>query len=130
MNRHASLVVHGLIGWAICGATIAIGRQVVSMQATLWIHAAVAPVAFALLTAHHFSRFPSSSPARTALVMLAVVVGLDAGLVAPVVERSYAMFRSVLGTWVPFASIVLASYWTGRGSRQASQVETARTLAH
>ena len=49
-----------------------------------------------------------------ALTMLAVVVGLDALLVAPFLEHSYAMFGSVLGTWVPFASIFAASYLVGR----------------
>ncbi len=124
MGGRLNLAIHALVGWAICGATIALGRQLVSMQLTLWIHAVVAPVAFALLTRHHFKRFPDSSPVKTAFVMLAIVVGLDALLVAPVFERSYVMFTSVLGTWVPFASIFMASYWTGRGRVQATVAST------
>ncbi len=124
MTRQLSVVVHGLVGWAICGATVVVGRQLISMQATLWIHAAVAPVAFALLTEHHFRRFPASSAVRTALAMLAIVVGLDALLVAPVFERSYAMFTSVLGTWVPFALIFAASYCAGSVRRRAAAVQT------
>ncbi len=126
MSGQVSVVIHALVGWAICGATVAVGRQVVSMQATLWIHAVVAPAAFALLTRHHFKRFPSSSAAKTALAMVAIVVGLDAGLVAPAIERSYAMFGSVLGTWVPFASILIASYGVGRVSRLTPRGETMR----
>jgi hypothetical protein len=34
-------------------------------------------------------------------------------VVAPIFERSYAMFRSLNGTWVPFASIFLASLAAG-----------------
>src|SRR5512137_2583007 len=101
MSRTLSVVIHGLAGWAICGATIAIGRQVASMQTTLIVHAIVAPLAFGLLTRHHFGRFPDSSPGKVALALLGIVVGLDALLVAPVFERSYDMFKSVLGTWIP-----------------------------
>lgn len=110
MNRQTSLVIHGLIGWAICGATIGIGRQLLPMNVTLIVHALVAPVAFGLLTWNHTRRFPESSARIIALSMVGMVIGLDAGLVAPVFERSYKMFRSVLGTWIPFTLILGASY--------------------
>jgi hypothetical protein len=34
--------------------------------------------------------------------------------VAPVFERSYAMFRSVRGTWLPFGLIFLVTWIVGR----------------
>ena len=34
-------------------------------------------------------------------------------MVAPLFERSYAMFRSALGTWIPFVAIFLASWAAG-----------------
>jgi hypothetical protein len=34
-------------------------------------------------------------------------------VVAPLFEHSYAMFRSALGTWIPFAAIFLASWAAG-----------------
>ena len=114
MSKNRSVLVHGVVGWAVCGATVAVGRQLVSMEVTLLIHAAVAPLAFGLLTWHHFKRFPGSSARGTALAMVGIVIALDALLVAPVIERSYAMFRSVIGTWVPFALIAAASYLAGR----------------
>ena len=116
MTKHASLVGHAVVGWAICGATIGIGRQLISMQATLWVHAAVAPLAFGLLTSHFIRTHPSSSPLATAIVMLGVVVGFDALVVAPFFERSYAMFSSVLGTWIPFLLIFAASYGVARSA--------------
>ncbi len=116
MGKTVSVVIHGVVGWAICGATVAVGRLVVSMQTTLIVHAVVAPLAFGLLTWHHFSDSPGSSPRSVALSMAGIVVGLDALFVAPVLERSYEMFRSVLGTWIPFGSILAASYLAGRMS--------------
>ena len=127
MNRYTSVVIHGLVGWAICGATVGIGRQLLPMNVTLIIHAVVAPVAFGLLTWHHMRRFPDSSPWVIALSMMGLVIGLDAGVVAPLFERSYEMFRSVLGTWIPFALILAASYLVARqiGSRRQSSGDAA-----
>jgi hypothetical protein len=45
--------------------------------------------------------------------MTGVVVIPDACVVAPLFERSYAMFRSLIGTWIPFATIFLASWAAG-----------------
>ncbi|MEW6674065.1 MAG: hypothetical protein AB1427_20420 [Thermodesulfobacteriota bacterium] len=117
MTRHIDLAIHGVVGWAICGASVVIGRQLVSMDATLVIHAGVAPVAFGFLTWNYCRRHPHSRPGAIALTLLGIVVGLDALVVAPLFERSYAMFRSVFGTWIPFGSILASSYVVGRVMR-------------
>ena len=127
MKKLTILVLYAVVGWAICGATITVGRQMLSMDVALLIHAAVAPLTFGVLTWLFFKWFPSSSALPVALTMLGVVVGLDAFVVAPFLERSYAMFRSVLGTWMPFASIFVASYLVGRACRQRqSESRTGR----
>jgi hypothetical protein len=54
---------------------------------------------------------------------LGVVVFLDFFLVAPVWEKNYAMFSSVLGTWIPFALIFAATYLTGRYSSSQSPLK-------
>jgi hypothetical protein len=112
-RRWLELGTLGLVGWALCGATIAIGRRLISIQATLVVHAFVAPLVFGLLAWLYFRRFPRASPASTAFVLVGVVVGMDAVVVAPLLERSYEMFRSVLGTWIPFASILASTYLVG-----------------
>jgi hypothetical protein len=66
-----------------------------------------------LLSLLYFKRFAGTSPLQTAVVFLSVVVAMDVFLVAPVFERSYAMFASPLGTWIPFALIFAATYLTG-----------------
>jgi len=119
MNRHTSLAVHGFIGWAICGATVGIGRAVLPMTTTLIVHAIVAPLAFGFLTRHHVRRFPDSPPLATALFMVGLVITLDALVVAPFFEKSYEMFRSVLGTWLPFLLILAASYRAAQTGRSA-----------
>ncbi len=131
MAKWMSLIVHGLVGWAVCGATIGIGRQVVSMRATLAIHLVVAPLAFALLTWSHFKRHPRSGPLQTSLALVGLAIGLDAFLVAPVFEHSYAMFGSIVGTWVPFGLIWLASLRVGlMASQRKTQASTTTDQAH
>jgi antibiotic biosynthesis monooxygenase (ABM) superfamily enzyme len=87
-----------------CGAPFLIAQSL-SMSSTFIVHAVIAPVVFALLSTHFFRRHPDATPLHTSLVLAAIVIALDAFFVAPVVEHSYAMFRSPIGTWIPFASI-------------------------
>jgi hypothetical protein len=101
VTKNAALVGHAVVGWAVCGGTIAVGRQILSMATTLLVHAIVAPLVFALLSMHFFRRYPAASPLRTSLGFVGIVVALDAFVVAPLIERSYAMFTSPLGTWIP-----------------------------
>jgi hypothetical protein len=107
------LIGLGLVLWGACGAVMAIGRRIWSLDTTLHVHLVIAPVvAFAVAAIHKFLAADFSSVLR-AMVLTGLVVILDAVVVAPIFERSYAMFRSLNGTWVPFASIFLASLAAG-----------------
>ena len=116
LYKAAVIVTHGLIGWAYCGVLIGIGRQFLPMHATLVVHAVGAPVGFALISLSYYRKFAFTSPWQTAFAFLGIVVALDLFLVAPVFEKNYAMFASALGTWIPFALIFAATYFTGRWS--------------
>ena len=107
------LLVHPLIVWAVCGAIMGIGRAVTTLDNTLVIHAVGAPMVTALISWVYFTRFGYTAPLQTALIFFGVVVGMDAFLVAPVFEKSFEMFTSLIGTWVPFALIFLSTYLTG-----------------
>lgn len=115
-------VAHAVVGWGYCGALVGIGRRFLSMDATLVVHAIGAPVGFALLTFLYQRKFALTGPLRTAAIFLGTVIALDLFLVAPVFEKSFAMFASPLGTWIPFALIFLATYVT---SRAMARVETS-----
>jgi hypothetical protein len=47
------------------------------------------------------------------MFLTGLVVNLDLAIVAPLLERNSAMFCSLIGTWVPFAAIFLASWAAG-----------------
>lgn len=113
LKQISIILILGAIGWALCGAIIFIGRSLTDMQTTLIAHAIGAPVIFTLISLLYFSRFNYTSPLQTAIAFFAIVVLLDFFLVALIIERSMDMFRSLLGTWIPWVLIFLSTYLTG-----------------
>jgi hypothetical protein len=107
------IAIFALVGWGICGAIISVGRSVTSMANTLIIHAIAVPIVFGVLSFlyHHF--FHYTRPLHTGLIFMGSAMLLDAAIIAPFAEKSYAMFASLLGTWIPFGLIFLATYWVG-----------------
>jgi hypothetical protein len=107
------IVVYAVIGWALCFATIGIGRALLPMQTALIIHAIAAPIFFVLLSMSYFKRFGYTTPLQTALLFVGIVIGLDFFVVSLLILRSTEMFTSILGTWIPFALIFASTYMTG-----------------
>lgn len=108
------ILLLGALGWALCGAIMFIGMAVTDLQTTLIVHAIGAPVIFALISLVYFSRFNYTSPLQTAIAFFLIVVLMDFFIVALLINRSFDMFRSPLGTWIPFGLIFLSTYLTGR----------------
>jgi hypothetical protein len=90
-----TILIHGFFIWALCGATIGIGRVFMKMKTVLIIHAIAAPLFTAAASAVYFRRFSYTKPLTTAILFLLFVMLLDAGLVAPVFEKSFVMFKSL-----------------------------------
>ena len=107
------VLIHAIIVWGLCGATISIGRSVTTMGTTLIIHAIVAPIFAFIVSMFYYKKFNYTTPIWTAIIYLITVIAMDAGLVAPIFEKSYEMFKSILGTWIPFTLIFLSTYITG-----------------
>lgn len=112
-SKLITMLGHGLTGWALCTATMGIGMAVTSMENILVIHAIAAPIYFAIISFVYFRYFGYTSPLTTALSWVGLVVALDFFLVALVVQQNLDMFRSLLGTWIPFALIFGSTYLTG-----------------
>ena len=87
---------------------------VTSLSTALVVHLIAAPVFFTGIAWVYFQRFNLTTPLQTATVFTAIVIFLDVFVVALLIEGSFAMFGSVLGTWLPFLLIFLATYLTGR----------------
>jgi hypothetical protein len=107
------VVVAALIIWGLCGAVMGLGRRLIGLDATLLLHLIMAPV-FSFCVTLILDRFaPTPQPLSRAIVITAIVIVLDAAVVAPFIEKSYAMFGSLIGTWIPFVLIFLASWAAG-----------------
>jgi hypothetical protein len=108
------ILVFALIGWAACGATMGIGMALTTLKTTLIIHAFGAPIYFIVVSLIYFKKFNYTTPLTTATIFIAFVVAVDFVLVALVINKSLDMFRSFLGTWLPFILIFGATWTTGR----------------
>jgi hypothetical protein len=109
------LFAHGFVLWMLCGAVMYFGQAVTTLDVTLAIHLVAAPVFAASLTWLYFTRFNQSftTPLQAALAITGFVFFADLLIVAPLFEKSFAMFESVMGTWLPFLLIFTATYLTG-----------------
>ena len=115
MNVHkiAIILVHAFIGWMLCFATIGIGRAVTTMEITLIVHAILAPIFFAVVSLVYFRKFNFTTPMQTAILFISFVIAMDVFIVAMLINKSFEMFASLLGTWIPFTLIFFSTYMTG-----------------
>lgn len=103
----------GCAVWAFCGALVGIGRQFMSMDATLIVHAIGAPIGTAILSWLYFRNFAHTSPLITAVIFVATALTLDVFVVALLIEKNFDMFWSTLGVWIPLALIFAVTYVVG-----------------
>ncbi len=115
--------VFALIGWGICGAIINIGRSTIGTDATLIVHAIAVPIVFGALSFLYHRYFHYTRPALTGLIFMLSAMLLDGGIIAPFAEKSYVMFTSILGTWIPFGLIFLATFLVGCFTQPARQMQ-------
>jgi hypothetical protein len=107
------LVVHALVGWALCGAIMGIGLNIWKIQTTLIVHAIGAPIIFAGISCVYFKKFAYTTSLQTASFFLFFVVFMDFFVVSLLIEKSFVMFTSPLGTWIPFFFIFLSTFSVG-----------------
>jgi hypothetical protein len=107
------ILVHAFIGWALCAATMGIGMAVTTEMRAMIIHAIGAPIFFTAISLVYFRRYHYTSPLATALIFVGFVIVVDFFLVAMVIMKSFDMFTSPLGTWIPFALIFTSTFLTG-----------------
>lgn len=101
-----------------------VGMKMTALETAILLHALVTPVIFTAISLVYFHRSGSWSPLRTAAAFLSVVVVMDIFVVALFIERSFDMFESILGTWLPFLLIFVATWWTGLAVRRRADRAT------
>jgi menaquinone-dependent protoporphyrinogen oxidase len=109
----AVLFLHGLAGWTLCAATMGVLMATFNVGTALLLHALAAPLIFTAIARHYFRQPGARDPLPTALTFAALVILLDLGIVAGLVQHSPVMFRSFAGSWLAFLLIFLATWITG-----------------
>jgi len=122
LKQLSIIILLGALGWALCGAIMFIGMSVIDLQTTLIVHAIGAPIIFSLISLFYFTRYNFTTPLQTATAFFLIVILLDFFIVALIINRSFDMFRSPLGTWIPFGLIFLSTYLTGRSLKGQSRM--------
>lgn len=107
------LVLHGVVGWALCAAVMGVLLWATTPTAAELVHAFAAPAIFALVAHHYFRERGARSPLPAATVFAVTVALLDLGVVSGLVQRDLAMFTSILGSWLPFALIFFVAWAMG-----------------
>lgn len=108
-----SLGEFAVTGWAVCAALMALLLLLTTPVVALWVHGIAAPLVFVSLASVYFSRRGAHEPLPTAFVWTAIVIALDAIVVAGLVQRSFTMFASVAGTWLPLTLVFTGVWVTG-----------------
>ena len=122
LKQLSIIILLGALGWALCGAIMFIGMSVIDLQTTLIVHAIGAPIIFSLISLFYFTRYNFTTPLQTATAFFLIVILLDFFIVALIINRSFDMFRSPLGTWIPFGLIFLSTYLTGISLKSQSRM--------
>lgn len=113
IKKYAVVLVFALMAQMLCWAIMIIGQMVTSLENTLIAHAVGAPVIAIVVSSIYYLKFNYATPFQTAIVFISVVIAMDFFIVALLIEKSFEMFTSPIGTWVPISSIFLATYLTG-----------------
>jgi hypothetical protein len=110
-----TLLAHATIAWMLCGATMGIGTAITSTENAQIIHAVAAPIIAAGVSWVYFTRFNDdyTTPLQTAVAFVGFIIFADVFIVALLIEKSFEMFASPIGTWIPFALIFTATYLVG-----------------
>ena len=115
-NITKSLVIflHGFIIWSLCGAVMGVGMSTTTLNNALIIHAIAAPIIALGISAVYFKKFNYTTALQTAIIFVAIAIVLDIFIVSILINKSFEMFESFLGTWLVFILIFVASYLTGK----------------
>ena len=109
----AIIAAHALVAWILCGAIVIVGREIWSIETTLIVHAIGVPIVFIFVSLIYFTYFSYTTPLQTATIFTLSAIFLDLVLVASIIEKSYEMFSSLIGTWIPFGLMFLTTYLIG-----------------
>jgi hypothetical protein len=113
LTKTISIVLFGLIGWALSEMTFYLARIHLGSYLSVLIHFVLSPLIFIILSYIYFRYINLTSALATAIFVTAILIGLDFFVVSLFIEKSFRMFTNVMVTWMPFLLIFLSVFLTG-----------------
>ncbi|MDH3890646.1 MAG: hypothetical protein OEV49_06145 [candidate division Zixibacteria bacterium] len=107
-------LAHAIVAWGLCGAVMGVGLSVSTEETALIAHLVAAPFIAAGVWFVYFKKFAYTTPVQTAGLFIGCVITLDVLIVALLIEKSFDMFKSPIGTWIPFGLMFVAILLVGR----------------
>jgi hypothetical protein len=124
IRRFIVVLGFALVAQLLCWAIMVIGQMVTSLENTLIAHAVGAPIIAIVVSSIYYKKFNYTTPLQTAIVFISVGIAMDVFVVALLIEKSFEMFASPIGTWIPISLIFLATYLTGLYRTRRDEVTT------
>ena len=90
-----------------------IGMATTTLDRALIIHAIAAPIIVIAISSLYYCIFNYTTPLQTAIVFAAFIIFMDVFFVAMVINKSFDMFRSFIGTWMVFILIFVTTFISG-----------------
>lgn len=113
IKKSVVILIHAFIGWLLCGMAIDICKCVSSSKNALIAYAIIVSIIFAIISLIYFKKFNYTTPLQTAIIFVCFMVFMDIFMVVLIIEKSFEMFTSILGMWIPLILIFASTYLTG-----------------
>jgi menaquinone-dependent protoporphyrinogen oxidase len=104
------LLLHGLIGAAVCAALV-VGAPLVLGDEARWIHAILAPLVFVLVSHQYFRVHGSRDPLPTAATFALTLAAVEIAVVDARLQSTQLLDSPAF--WVPLALVFLLTWATG-----------------
>ncbi len=117
LKKSVIIILHALVGWALCGAVMGVGQALLPKMIAMIIHLIATPVVIGVISANYYKRFNFTTPLMTAFIFTIFIILMDFFVVALLIMKKMEMFTSgfysLIGTWLPFCLIFFTTYFVG-----------------
>lgn len=113
LKKGSILFAHAFVLWGLCAAVMGIGMANLPLETALVVHAVAAPIIAIAVSSLYYWKFHDASPLQTAVFFVLFIIFMDVILVAMIINKSFEMFESFVGTWLAFMLIFVATLLTG-----------------
>lgn len=118
--------MHAFLTWSLSGLILGLGQLFIPLKLLVVFNLILIPTIAGLLARRFHQNFPGIQPVNAAYWFTGIIIFLNVALTAPVFEKSFSMFTSIIASWLPFALIFGAVLWAGNHTYKKTIRKTQR----